>query len=84
MPLLYYWRDDNYARDLNFGAGYHLNQKSQRLHEIEKGDSLWAFTRAPNGRYVLAAELVVQTKSCRRRRLTHRTSATVSIACGVV
>lgn len=63
MPLLYYWRADNYARDLDYGAGYHLNQSSERLHEIEKGDSIWAFTRAPNGRYVLAAELVVQAKT---------------------
>lgn len=63
MPLLYYWRADNYARDLDYGAGYHLNQSSKRLHEVEKGDSLWAFTRAPNGRYVLAAELIVQAKT---------------------
>jgi hypothetical protein len=26
MPLLYYWRGDNYRRDLDMGAGYHLNQ----------------------------------------------------------
>jgi 5-methylcytosine-specific restriction enzyme A len=26
MPLLYYWRGDNYRRDLDYGAGYHLNQ----------------------------------------------------------
>src|SRR5215831_10470997 len=26
MPLLYYWRPDNYSRDRSFGFGYHLNQ----------------------------------------------------------
>lgn len=63
MALLYYWRGDNYRRDLDLGAGYHLNQGSPRLHDIEIGDSLWAFTRLPDGRYVLAAELVVQAKT---------------------
>lgn len=63
MPLLYYWRGDNYRRDLDLGAGYHLNQGSPRLHDIELGDSLWAFTRLENGRYVLAAELVVRAKT---------------------
>lgn len=33
MPLLYYWRGDNYRRDLDLGAGYHLNQGTPRLHE---------------------------------------------------
>jgi hypothetical protein len=63
MPLLYYWRPDNYRRDLDYGAGYHLNQANPLLHEIDLGDSLWAFTRARNGRYVLAAELVIKAKT---------------------
>lgn len=63
MPLLYYWRGDNYRRDLDLGAGYHLNQASATLHQIELGDSLWAFTRRHDGRYVLAAELVIQAKT---------------------
>jgi 5-methylcytosine-specific restriction enzyme A len=63
MPLLYYWRNDNYYRDLDLGAGYHLNQASPLLHEIEIGDSLWAFTRAKNGDYVLAAELIIKAKT---------------------
>ena len=63
MPLLYYWRGDNYRRDLDMGAGYHLNQANPKLHEIELGDSLWAFTRNKEGRYVLAAELVVKAKT---------------------
>lgn len=63
MPLLYYWRPDNYRRDLDWGAGFHLNQASARLHDIDIGDSLWAFTRADDGRYALAAELVVRAKT---------------------
>lgn len=63
MPLLYYWRGDNYFRDLDMGAGYHLNQNSLLLDEIDIGDSLWAFTRAHDGRYNLAAELVIKAKT---------------------
>lgn len=63
MPLLYYWRNDNYYRDLDLGAGYHLNQSNPLLHEIEIGESLWAFTRAKDGTYVLAAELIVKAKT---------------------
>src|SRR4030095_10411902 len=62
MTLLYYWRGDNYRRDLDMGAGYHLNQANPLLHKIEIGDSLWAFTRRRDGFYVLAAELVVKAK----------------------
>jgi hypothetical protein len=63
MALLYYWRGDNYWRDLNMGAGYHLNQGNPLLHRIEIGDSIWAFTRNHSGRYVLAAELIVKAKT---------------------
>lgn len=63
MPLLYYWRRDNYVRDLDMGAGYHLNQANPLLHQIDLGDSLWAFTRTKDGRYTLAAELVVRAKT---------------------
>ena len=56
MALLYYWRPDNYRRDLDFGAGFHLSQGSATLHRVEVGDSVWAFTRNVGGRYVLAAE----------------------------
>ena len=63
MALLYYWRPDNYRRDLDFGAGYHLNQGSAMLHRVEVGDLVWAFTRDGVGRYVLAAELVVRAKT---------------------
>lgn len=63
VPLLYYWRSDNYFRDLDMGAGYHLNQANPLLHSIDIGDSLWAFTRNHQRRYVLAAELVVRAKT---------------------
>lgn len=63
MPLVYYWRGDNYRRDLDFGAGYHLNQANPLMHEINMGDSLWAFTRRRDGVYALAAELVVSGKT---------------------
>ena len=63
MPLLYYWKPEIYRRDLDMGAGYHLNQKNKLLHSVDVGDSLWAFTRNRTGRYVLAAELVVKAKT---------------------
>jgi 5-methylcytosine-specific restriction protein A len=63
MPLLYYWRADNYRRDLDMGAGFHLNQANPLMHKIDIGDSLWAFTRNKEGRYVLAVELIVKAKT---------------------
>jgi 5-methylcytosine-specific restriction enzyme A len=71
MPLLYYWRGDNYRRDLDMGAGYHLNQASPVLHEIDLGDSVWAFTRRSDGVYALAAELVVRAKTLNRPRFRY-------------
>lgn len=61
MPLLFYWRHDNYIQDLDDGAGYHLNSKYPVLHEVERGDSVWAIARRPDGTYVLAAELIVHS-----------------------
>jgi hypothetical protein len=29
VHLLYYWKRENYRRDLDFGAGYHLNQRNR-------------------------------------------------------
>jgi hypothetical protein len=63
MPLLYFWRRDNYYRDLDIGAGYYLNQSNPLMHSIEIGASLWAFTRSKEGRYTLAAEMVVRAKT---------------------
>lgn len=67
MNLLYFWQGNNYRRDLDFGVGYHLNQGNPLLHEIQAGESLWAFTRRRDGRYVLAAELVVRAKTLNSR-----------------
>ena len=63
MHLLYFWRGDNYRRDLDYGVGFHLNQATPLLHRIDIGESLWAFTRKPDGRYVLAAQLVISAKT---------------------
>jgi len=67
MPLLYNWTWGNYLKDLRFGVGYHLNQGSKRLHDVDVGESLWAFSRRPHdGAYVLIAELVVRAKTMNR------------------
>jgi hypothetical protein len=63
MPLLFYWRYNNYVQDLGNGASYHLNSKQEVLHDVERGDSVWAITHCPDGRYALAAELVVHSKT---------------------
>lgn len=66
MPLLYYWRPDNHQHDLDFGVGFHLNQGTPRLHDIEVGDSLWAFTRRRDRTFALAMQLVVRAKTHNR------------------
>jgi hypothetical protein len=63
MPLLYYWKPSNYYKDLDEGASYNLNHSNPLLHGIETGDSLWAFTRNTKGDYVLAAELIIKSKT---------------------
>jgi 5-methylcytosine-specific restriction protein A len=67
VNLLYFWRGDNYRRDLDYGVGFHLNQANPLLHEVGIGDSVWAFTRKLDGRYVLAVELVVSAKTMNPR-----------------
>lgn len=67
MHLLYFWRGDNYRRDLDYGVGFHLNQGNPLLHEIGIGESLWAFTRKIDSRYALAAELVICAKTMNPR-----------------
>ncbi|MFT5685508.1 MAG: 5-methylcytosine-specific restriction protein A, partial [Myxococcota bacterium] len=46
------------------GPAWNLNSRSARLHRLDRGDSLWAFTRRLDGAYALAAELVVRAKVC--------------------
>jgi 5-methylcytosine-specific restriction enzyme A len=67
VNLLYFWRADNYRRDLDHGVGFHLNQGNSLLHQIGIGESLWAFTRKIDGRYALAAELVISAKTMNPR-----------------
>ena len=67
MHLLYFWRGDNYRRDLDYGVGFHLNQANPLLHQIAIGESLWAFTRKIDRRYALAAQLVVSAKTMNPR-----------------
>ena len=67
MHLLYFWRGDNYRRDLDHGVGFHLNQGNPLLHQIRVGESLWAFTRKTDGRYALAAELIITAKTMNPR-----------------
>jgi 5-methylcytosine-specific restriction protein A len=67
VHLLYFWRGDNYRRDLDHGVGFHLNQRNPVLHQVAIGESLWAFTRRIDGRYALAAELVVCAKTMNAR-----------------
>jgi hypothetical protein len=73
MHLLYFWRGDNYKRDLDHGVGFHLNQASPLLHDINIGESLWAFTRKADGRYVLAAQLVISAKTMNPRGFRYGT-----------
>jgi hypothetical protein len=63
VHLLYFWRGDNYRRDLDHGVGFHLNQGNPLLHQIGVGESVWAFTRKIDGLYALAAELVISAKT---------------------
>jgi len=67
VNLLYFWRGDNYRRDLDYGVGFHLNQANPLLHEVAIGESLWAFTRKLDGRYALAAELVISAQTMNPR-----------------
>jgi len=56
IPLLYYWRNDNYFRDLDLGAGIILTKSNPLLHQMRIGDSLWAFTRHKSGDYVFSRQ----------------------------
>jgi 5-methylcytosine-specific restriction protein A len=67
VHLLYFWRGDNYRRDLNHSVGFHLNQASPLQHQIGIGESLCAFTRKRDGRYALAAELGISAKTMNPR-----------------
>lgn len=57
--MLFYWRRDDYADNMRDGPDFHLNRSQRRLHDLDLGDSLWAVTLTNDGRYVIAAELIV-------------------------
>ena len=59
MAVLFFWKGDNYTRDMANGPEYHLNQDSSRMASLRPGDHVWAFTRREDKTYVLAADLVV-------------------------
>jgi len=59
MHVLYYWK--YYWQDWGRGSepDFTLIQSSPAMEQLVRGDSVWAFCRDKNGRYVPAAELVV-------------------------
>lgn len=59
MHLLYYWKPSNYRKDSEHERSYTLVQNSEAMKSVEHGETLWAFTRNADGRYVLAAALVI-------------------------
>ena len=62
MSVLFFWRGDNYIRDMKEGKSYQLNQNNELISNLKPRDHVWAFTRIDQT-YVLAADLVViQTK----------------------
>ena len=73
MHLLYFWRGDNYRRDLDYGVGFYLNEANPLLHQIRLGESLPAFTWKADGRYALAARLIVSANATNPRGFSLRT-----------
>ena len=55
---MFFWRWDNYYKDIKVGKAYHLNQNSELIIKLRAGEHIWAITRL-NRTYVLAADLVV-------------------------
>ena len=72
MDLLFFWTAKNYQADLRQpDRPLHLHQSSKRMHSVEAGESVWAFTRNAAGTYVLAAELVVIAKEVLSQQSAH-------------
>ncbi len=61
MSVLFFWRGDNYLRDIQSGKGYNLNQNNELIYNLKRGERIWAFTRRKDKTYVLAADLVVSS-----------------------
>ncbi len=63
MGLLYFWRAANYRHDMQavaFVESFQLQQNSPTLGAGAAGDVLFALTRRDDGRYVLAARMVIR------------------------
>lgn len=59
MPVLFYWKGNNYLSDMaTSGKTYELYQNNRLLFDIKLGEHVWAFTRI-NRTYVLALDLIV-------------------------
>ncbi|MFC1990382.1 hypothetical protein ACFLVW_07540 [Chloroflexota bacterium] len=59
MSVLFFWRGDNYLRDIQTGKAYHLNQNNELIYNLNLGEHIWAFTRRQDKTYVLALDLIV-------------------------
>ncbi len=60
MSVIFFWRWDNYCRDIQKeGKTFELNQDSEHISELQKGQHVWALTRREDKTYVLTADLVV-------------------------
>lgn len=60
MPVLYFWRRENFDRDIatmRAVDGITLQQNSRAFADITLGERIWAFTRGVDGVYRLCAQL---------------------------
>jgi len=64
MALLFYWRGDNYPKDMACFKSCELNQNSELMNKVKKGEHIWAFTRRQDKIYVLALDLCVLLTRC--------------------
>lgn len=62
MPLLYYWHPRNHEVDLRVGPGFELNSSNPLLHQVDRGEVLWAFTRNADDEYILALRLTIHAR----------------------
>ncbi len=60
MSVLFFWRGDNYRRDMRFfGKSYDLNQNNDLISDLRSGEHIWAFTRRLDKTYVLCLDLII-------------------------
>lgn len=58
MSVIFFWRWDNYSKDMKTGKAYYLSQNSELIFKLQIGQHIWAIIRVGHT-YVLAADLVV-------------------------